>query len=167
MEQQNTIETNSEKIDKILKYQEDGYFFHGSPDSNIEVLEPRKASDTDSENAFNNDEAVFACKTPLVCIFALQKQIDDGVNKKIIPSDSWSFGGRIAKFPKGWKKYLENTNYEGTLYVLPPNSFIHTKGWQAKSKEKVKPTDRIPVSLETFFSLGGKIVWKEDDESDL
>ena len=153
MEKQENFETNSEKTDKILKYQEEGYLFHGSPDNNIEVLEPKLAQDLDPDISFNNDEAVYASRDPLACCsFALPK-----------PSGNWGFDGTNAKFPKKWKEHFEKKQNMGTLYVLPPESFIHTKAWQSKSKEKVKPIDKISVSLETFFSLGGKIVWKEDE----
>lgn len=86
MEKENSFEIPSEKTDKILKHQEDGCLFYDFSDCDIEILESRLAKDTNLEEKFNNDEAVFASKSPLVCIFALQKCIDDGINKKIIPS---------------------------------------------------------------------------------
>ncbi len=141
----------AEVVDRIRDYEKRGFYFHGSQDNKIEVLEPRLAQDLNPEVAFNNDKAIYASRDPLACCsFAIPK-----------PDGSWSFDGRNVKFPKEWKKYFEKTSNMGTLYVLPPNSFIQTKDWQAKSKEKVKPIDRIPVSLETFLSLGGEIIWMD------
>ncbi|MGI6423188.1 MAG: hypothetical protein ACOX0X_01020 [Candidatus Dojkabacteria bacterium] len=150
-------------ISKILDYQKEGYLFHGSTVNNIELLEPRPASDSDLTSTFNNDTAVFATSNPQTCIFALIST--EKVPKEILKGDIWITGNQSSlevKIPAKWKRYMEDN--VGTLYVVPPEKFIkyNDESWQSKSKEAVIPKDKITVRFEHFFRLGGKLVWTEE-----
>lgn len=154
-------DSSESTISTILEYKEQGYLFHGSPQGDISVLEPRESRDANSDNTFNNDCAVFASKLPDACIFAL-------LSKEHIPGNLQN-GQRIsikgykdehlrAEIPAAWKPYMENNT--GTLYILPPETFtLSTPGWQVKSKEAVTPIDKIDVGFDTFQKLGGELIW--------
>lgn len=151
----------SDKIAKILKYKEEGYLFHGSPNPDISVLEPRQANDT-KEKPFNTDTAVYASSNPQVCIAGIVKNSFKGLN------GSWNMGcyeeaSLTAEIPKSWKQFVEKAL--GTLYVLPSKSFTkgNMNGWQEKSLQSIVPVDRINVTFDDFIALGGKVVWKEDE----
>jgi len=153
-------DSSESTISTILEYKEQGYLFHGSPKGEISILEPREAKDTNRDNFFNNDCAVFASKLPDACIFAL-------LSEEHIPKNLLNGQVRIkstqdehlrAEIPAIWKPYMENNT--GTLYVLPPQTFtLNTPGWQVKSKEAVTPIDKIIVGFDTFQKLGGELIW--------
>ena len=151
------------KISKIQEYAKQGYLFHGSTNGNIDVLQPKLANDTDINNPFNNDCAVFASRLPEACIFGL-------ISTKSVPEeildDVTIVVGRnrdrhlFVEIPIKLKPYIENNI--GTLYVLPPATFdLSHIEWQVKSKEEVKPIDKISVGFEDFKNLGGEVIWKE------
>jgi len=155
-------ETDSSEstISTILEYKEQGYLFHGSPQGDISVLEPRESKDANSNNTFNNDCAVFASKLPDACIFALlsEERIPKNLLNGQISIKSTHDGHLKAEIPAAWKPYMENNT--GTLYVLPPETFtLNTPGWQVKSKEAVTPIDKIDVGFDDFKELGGELVW--------
>lgn len=150
----------------INDYQKHGYVFHGSPNPDIKILEPRPATDVDKSNTFNNDTAVFATKNPVASvIFACMSLIN---LPKEIHNRSWSVtqdenGQIVSKIPRIWKEYVEsNTGY---IYVLDGKSFTgegETEGgWQVKSKQPITPTAKILVSFSDFEKLGGKLIWKD------
>ena len=106
-------EVNERAINKILKYKQEGYLFHGSVRADIEVLEPRKAEENNPDRLFNIDNAVFASKLPEVSIiFAC-------LNKSSLPKGQGSEqhsvgipeGGEktVAKIPTRWKETLQNS----------------------------------------------------------
>lgn len=148
-------------LEKILDYKQKGFLFHGSPNGNIKVIEPRAANDADSENEYNNDTAVFAADDPGSSIlFAV-------VNRSIIPDElqkydwevNWELDGKVyAKLSVQWKEILEKNI--GYLYVLPSDSFSKKpEGGQYKSYEKVIPTNVIKVKLKDAIELGITIEW--------
>ncbi len=162
MDFENT-ESFEDTISKILEYKEKGYFFHGSPKSDLDILEPKQSSDVDITNTFNIDCAVFASTIPEACIFSLLGT--DNVPENLLGRTMWvktSLDGHIqAEIPLIWKPYMENNT--GTLYILPPEPFnIKNDEWQVKSKLSVKPIDRISVGFKHFERLGGKLVWEEE-----
>jgi len=150
-------DSSESTISTILEYKEQGYLFHGSPQEDISVLEPRESRDANSDNTFNNDCAVFASKLPDTCIFALlsEENIPENLLGGQIRIKSTQDGHLKAEIPAAWKPYMENNT--GTLYILPPETFtLSTPGWQVKSKEAVTPIDKIDVGFYTFQELGGE-----------
>jgi hypothetical protein len=147
-------------ISKILEYKEKGYLFHGSTEKDIKVIEPRHATDTDPNNTFNNDFAVFASTIPDTCIFGL-------LNTDSVPANLLDGSIKVGtnkenhlevEIPLSWRQYMEDNT--GTLYILPSESFEERGfGWQVKSKTSVKPVDKIFVTFKHFEALGGKIIW--------
>lgn len=140
-------------VNKILEYKKQGYLFHGSPEANITKLEPRPAADTDKAMTFNNDTAVFATNRPeMAAIFAI-------MNFKVLKvKGTWSVNALeivTAKIPKPWYKDLKAIT--GYLYILPSVTFKDKLDYQYKSKVAVEPIEKIPVTLDTFIRLGGKI----------
>ncbi len=156
------------RIKSLQEFERQGFVFHGSPNGNISILEPRLAADIDKSNLFNNDTAVFAALSPMAAILIACMSLT------LVPPEKrkefWSIGSsdkdnRIcARIPSKWKPFVI-TNH-GFVYVLPGESFKgkNESGWQAKSKSAVVPTARIEVSFEDFERSGGVIEWKEGDE---
>ena len=158
----------SSGIKKLIKYQEQGYVFHGSSISGIDILEPREATDTDETREFNIDTAIFASSSIAASIiFAC-------MGKNTIPpqvrNGTWSVGssgkkgGIVSKIPSKWRPYILNNR--GYVYVLLGDTFINkcTGGWQVKSKTAVKPIDVIEVCFGDFEKLGGVIQWQDDSQ---
>ena len=153
----NTLNNGVEPTDtitKILKYQEEGYVFHGSEDPDIATLEPRLAKGIGS---FNADTAVYASTNPQVCIMGI-----------IRSRSSWCLGKNdrgslTAEIPISWKPLVEKGH--GTLYVLPSESFVsgNVEGWQVKSQVPVMPVDKVDVTFDDYLALGGKVAWKEKE----
>jgi hypothetical protein len=148
-------------LKKLLDYKKQGYVFHGSPKSDIEVFFPRKAVDDDKNNTYNNDTAVFATTYPQACIiFACLNSLNnklDSVRFSVYLSDD---GDIVSDIDNSLKNHTRNLS--GYLYVLPKDSFVYendNEGWQVKSKEIVKPIDRIRVVFSDYTLLGGKIKW--------
>lgn len=146
-------------ISKILNYKKEGYLFHGSPNPDITVLEPRQANDSD-KNIYNSDNAVYASDNPLVCIIGIVENSFKGL-PGTFGLGSYGNGPLIAEIPKSWKERVEKSS--GNLYILPPESFEKgsVRGWQWKSFQSVAPVDKILVTLNDFIALGGKVVWTE------
>ncbi len=114
--------TTSEKIAKILKYKEEGHYFHSSPNPNITILEPRQASDVTGD-AFNSDLAVYASDTPQICVKGIVNAYQNRVGIwGIYPEKKDTL---VAKIPKSWKSEVEKC--VGFLYVLPSESFTIDK----------------------------------------
>jgi hypothetical protein len=154
--------SNTEKISKIREYEQQGYVFHGSP-YDLEIIEPKPSKDSNKENTFNTDTAIFGSHNPQVCIFSL---LDPQSIKNFSPGLSWSAGtgkdGNItARIPQKIKPLVES--YSGFLYVLEPTLFTKKKGWTLKSYDKIEPTDKIPITFEDFTALGGKVEWKDNN----
>jgi hypothetical protein len=149
------------RMKKLLNYKDQGYVFHGSPKSNIEIFVPRKAIDNDKENTFNNDTAVFATTYPEACIiFACLNKLEDKLDSirfAVYLSDN---GYIVTDIEKKLKPYLKNLY--GYIYVLPKDTFVYendNEGWQVKSKESIKPVDVIKVVFSDYSNLAGKINW--------
>jgi hypothetical protein len=151
-------------VQKLKKYQEEGFVFHGSLNPNIEILEPRKAHDNDSKNTFNNDTAVFASIDPIPAVlFAtldfsdLPKEISNGIWG--IGSDEKT-GKLVATIPLIFKPYLQGKS--GYIYVMKGSDLpLKQPGgsWMVKSKSAVKPIDKVKVYFEDFEKIGGEITW--------
>jgi hypothetical protein len=50
---------------------------------------------------------------------------------------------------------------QGDVYVFNKEPFTLKRHWYVKSKESVKPIDKIEVEFKDFEKLGGVIEWKE------
>lgn len=163
---QSTIDTET-SIRKLEKYKEQGYVFHGSPDCDLDVLEPRKAVDTvDMENVYNNDTAVYAAIEPSCSILFAT------LPPETLPADlfkapwtmrrSYLSNAITARIPYEWREYVLNSC--GTVYVLPKETFdVESDRWQTKSKESVIPIDSVLVTFQDFEKLGGRIDWDFHD----
>lgn len=145
---------------RLKKLQKEGYLFHGSPTSDIQILAPRLARDADSSQGFNNDTAIFASKDfvgPIIFAICDRKHIPEEL-KDLSWGLGWYNNKAIASLPKQWKQYL--TDKTGYIYVLPPNTFEPSpQGNQLKSKEAVTPIESIPVTIEDFLEAEGQINW--------
>jgi hypothetical protein len=156
-------------VDKLLEYEKQGYVFHGSSYKDIEILEPRLNQDPNAESDFDNDTAVFAARVAsLAVIFACATE--NSVPKEIWDSRSWVWSVSLAdynntsritaKISIEWKPYI--TKSHGYVYVLERENFILEEGLQVKSREPVRPVDKIEVGFNDFEKLGGVVEWKED-----
>ena len=156
----------NDTIKHLLKYQNEGFVFHGSPNPDIKILEPRPATDVDKSNAFNNDTAIFATRRPEASVIFGCMSLAN--LPKAIHNGSWSVGQEngetiVSKIPKVWKEYVSNNT--GYVYVLDGKDFSgegETEGgWQVKSKNSAVPIARVKVSFSDFEKLGGKLIWKD------
>lgn len=151
-------------ITKIHEYAAGGYLFHGSPDPNIEIFEPRQAVDENRADEFNNDNAVFASPTPASALIFSLIHFPEGTEPEIARR-SWGVdmtpSGPIARMPKVWEEIIKNN--KGVLYVLPADTFTFSRhNLQAKSHQVVTPFAKVPISFADFLALGGKVEFSED-----
>ncbi len=159
----NKVDDNQEILsasEKLLDYQSQGYLFHGSPNMNIEILEPRKSKEVDPRKEFNIDTAVFASSSALLTIIfgavPERNRLPEEIRAKTWHTD-WPDGKISSRIPKEWKEFvMKNIGY---VYILPKDTFTENKGLQYKSKLAVKPIDKIPVTLSDFIEMGGKVEW--------
>ncbi len=145
--------------EKLKLYAEQGFLFHGSPENDLIVLEPREASDLDVNKTFNADMAVFATDIPSAAVlFSVVGNFPENVS-----AGNWSVDlsadkiNVVAKIPAVWKEYVENQS--GSVYILNKESFDEKEDAQWKSHSNVVPQDKVPVHLNDYFELGGKIEW--------
>lgn len=148
----------------LKKYPKELHLFHGSPNSEILVLEPRPASDVDKSNTFNNDTAVFASDNITSCVlFAVMR--DRSKLPNTVRDGTWSVyweedNSVTAEIPKKWQPHLPLIT--GYLYILPKETFLENKGNQWKSKEVVKPIAKIKVNFQDYLDLGGNVTWTKE-----
>lgn len=158
----------TDNVSKILKYKEEGYYFHGSANSEIEILEPRPSEEHDMGNdEFSKDNAVFGSPNPQACIFSLMnldevpEEEKTGTTFTVLEDKN---GNLVSKLPRKFEKYIRKNI--GTLYILPSATFIDGEEiknrWQSKSLESVTPIDKISVNIDDFIALGGEVIWKEN-----
>lgn len=157
-----TIEQVSETpCEKLTRYKKASFLFHGSHNGNIKTIEPRQSDDSSGSDSFNVDKAVFASNRPeSTIIFALirpdleyPKELG-GVGFTV----EWVDTQVIAWIDPKLKPFVESAT--GYVYVLPPETFIRGAGPQFKSTTEVVPEDVIEVSLDDYFTLGGKLRWE-------
>lgn len=160
------MNSKSTSYEQLLDYQKQGFVFHGSTNPNITTLEPKPATDTDKDNTFNNDTAIFATPLPSASVIFSCMSID--IALKEAGGGTWSVsqdkkGNIIAKIPKKWQPYV--TNNSGHVYVLDSSSFPKIEetngGWQVKSKQAVTPIAKVEVTFSDFEKLGGILFWKD------
>lgn len=134
----------------LIRLKDMGFLFHGSSNSDIQQLEPRYTFDPKSDT--NTDTAVFATdNVTWSTIFGVY-----GGHKGW--STSVTDGDVVAKIPLKDKDLVEGS--AGTVYVLPRKSFEEPNtGSQYKSYETVTPLNKVDVTVEDFYNLGGKIEW--------
>ena len=159
---------NLTSLKSLKEYVSQGFVFHGSPNGNISILEPRPAVDIDKSNAFNNDTAVFASLSPIAAILiACMSFVPIPPEKR---KGSWSIGSSdkdnciTARIPSKWRPFI--TTNHGFVYVLSGESFRgeNESGWQAKTKSAVVPISKFEVAFEDFERLGGLIEWMGEEE---
>ncbi|MDP3697262.1 MAG: hypothetical protein Q8R55_04525 [Candidatus Taylorbacteria bacterium] len=130
---------------------------HGSPNRDLEVLEPRQANDTAKESG--NKKAVYAVTDPVMAIFfAIQNR--EKINGTI-ESGTWDnpeTGEQEYKF-----KIPKNTQAtfwtQGVIYIFDKNNFTtekdnagHSSGeWTSDST--AKPIAKIEIKPEDFQYL--------------
>ncbi|HSX39136.1 MAG TPA: hypothetical protein VLI92_00920 [Candidatus Saccharimonadales bacterium] len=141
---------NETTVQYLERLKDLGYLFHGSPKDTITELEPRTSHDPHSKE--NTDTAVFATNNPTwTVIFGLYDR-----------GKTWKTSGIerniIASIPEEAKEQLKHA--VGTVYVLSPETFSEsTHLEQYKSYKPVKPIQKISVTLDDFYELGGKVEW--------
>ncbi len=147
---------------KLQEYKKRGFVFHGSPNPDIKILEPRPSREVDPKRTFNLDTAVFADKnfiSPI--IFAV-------VNRPKLIEFAGDYTWHVrwdpetfiptAILPSKWEELIKNST--GTVYVLAGDTFTLENGAQKKSRVAVTPTDRVEVTLNDYLEAGGKIIFE-------
>jgi hypothetical protein len=124
--------------------------FHGSNNTQINQLDPRYTLDKNSEE--NTDTALFATSNiTWSTIFGVY----GGYNGW---STSVTDGEVTARIPSRDKELVENTT--STVYILPKDTFMKSgEGQQYKSYESVMPIEKVSVTVQDYYDLGGKIEW--------
>jgi len=147
---------------KLQEYKKRGFVFHGSPNPDIKILEPRPSREVDPKRTFNLDTAVFADKnfiSPIV--FSL---VDRNKFRELHGDYTWYIywdketNLPTAKIPAKWKDSV--TSAKGIVYVLPGDTFVYEEGSQKKSRVEVTPSDRVEVTLNDYLEAGGKIIFE-------
>jgi hypothetical protein len=163
--EEDKTEKELSNIERLLEYEKQGYVFHGSPRKGVEILEPKLSRDVREGRDFNNDTAVFGTeRADEAIIYACVDR--SSVPKEIERNMSWSVGTPansshiIARIPIEWKPYVIKGS--GHVYVFNKEPFTLKRHWHVKSKEPVKPIDRVEVEFSDFEKLGGVVGWKED-----
>ena len=134
----------------LTRLKEMGFLFHGSNNAQIEELEPRYTLDKHSEE--NTDTAVFATSNVSWTIIHGVYGGHKGWSTRV------KNGEVAAKIPAKDKDLVENTI--GTVYVLAKDTFEKSgNGEQYKSYKAVKPIQKVTVTLNDYYDLGGKIEW--------
>lgn len=137
------------------------YLFHGSSNTNIPELEPRKASDSTGRE--------WACDT---AVYA-DRAIGMAVRMALIPpKEQWKNGDRVKfRDTPGNPQILrliipdEMKLVDGVVYVLPRNGFEPDPqgGRQMKSKEPVKTLGKVPIILTDYTEGMGGLVMKASE----
>ncbi|MCL4417197.1 MAG: hypothetical protein M1268_00790 [Patescibacteria group bacterium] len=139
-------ETPAQRLEQFKKR---GFLFHGSSNNSIDTLEPK--STYDPKTPRNTDTAVFATDniawTTIFGIYGGHTEWSTDVENGIV----------TAKIPIKDRELIEKTT--GTVYVLPKEPFDEQHGEQYKSHKPVKPTEKVSVTLNDFYELGGRIEW--------
>jgi hypothetical protein len=130
-------------------------FYHGSPNSDLEELEPRPVSFLEDKQ-----ELLFACPDIAGATLFLTRIYDD-ISKKGYSHD----GYYIVIGDK--EKFLE-MDKGGTVYVLPDASFTTDErfwGREWGSKEKLKPIHKIHFgsSLRAMIENGVKVYFTDPE----
>jgi hypothetical protein len=159
---------NNSNIEILENYSKQGYLFHGSPNGEIEILEPRPANDIDRNNEFNNDNAIFATDnlTSSIIFGVVSRDYLPEDIKRFMWATNWATENGVtevtAKVHESWKFFIENYG-KGYVYVLSTETFKEKSGSQRKSKESVKPIDKVDVNLNDFYKAGGKLIFMTEE----
>lgn len=152
METQGNVERqpNESTSQYLTRLKEMGFLFHGSDNNDIKELEPRYTVDINSEE--NTDTAVFATSditwTTIFGVYGGHKGWSTRVKDNEV----------TAKIPFRDKEIVESTS--GTVYVLPKDTFKKSgESTQYKSHEAVTPIEKVSVTVQDYYDLGGKIEW--------
>ena len=122
-------------------------FYHGSPNRDLEELEPRPASFLEGKQ-----ELLFACPDIAGATLFLTRMYDDNSKKGY---DNGTYFFVIADKDK----FLE-LDKGGTVYVLPDASFTTDErfwGREWSTKEKLKPVNKIHFYSSLSAMLDNKV----------
>jgi hypothetical protein len=162
--EEDKTEKELSNLERLVEYEKQGYVFHGSSRKDIEILQPRLSRDVREGRDFNNDTAVFGTeRADEAIIYACVDR--SAMPKEIERNMSWSVGSSpdssyiIARIPIECKPYVIKGS--GHIYVFNKEHFTLKRHWHVKSKESVKPIDKIEVEFKDFEKLGGIVEWKE------
>ncbi len=155
------VEKDEVTIQYLERMRKSGFLFHGTgnPDR-IEIFEPRKASDPETE--WNADTAVYASSEPVwSSIFALYKG-KSSWSTSVTTDENGRIKSITARIPEKYRDQL--LEEKGLVYVLPKDSFERQNGKSAqyKSKTAVKPISSVEVCLQDYYDMGGKIEWTSE-----
>ncbi len=143
-------------VEYLKRLENSGEFvFHGSPNRDIAVMEPRPATDT-SGDSFKNDTAVFADARSAYAILRALIPSRDKV------SGDWTLSTGMRKGIPEIQASEDIARMFGTergmVYVMPKKDFEESKDLvQWKSKNPEKPFYKVEVGIEDYKSVGGKI----------
>jgi len=145
-QEKNIVESTIEKMSpgkkRLLKLGKTGnYVFHGSPNGDIKMLEPRRCKVENSD-----DSLVFATEAPEVAIFRSM------ISRNIFPDDdnyASLFGMRRGKLyfevsPSVFKEL--NNSKEGYVYVIPKSEFKKLSKIELVLHEPIQPVEVIRVT---------------------
>lgn len=145
-----------EVLDPRLGIKTRGYLFHGSPNGEIELLEPRQAlhhGKPDGEPAVCAAEDVYRS----IFISLLNRSVLGDEAKSA--GSGWSRDGNGPTIYKATKNLLDAAKTsKGYLYLLNPNDFAwvelddpkHGKKRELRSNKPVRPVGKIKVRLTDF-----------------
>lgn len=163
------IETSTERqegesaVQYLERMRDAGYLFHGSGNPNkMEMLEPRKANDPNSE--WNSDTAVYASSEPVwSSVFAIYKG-GTSWRTTVSTDEHGKIKRMVAYMPEPYR--LQAEKERGYVYILPPNTFESDvdNRLQHKSKIAVKPISAVEVNLQDYYDMGGQVEWVKTPE---
>lgn len=130
----------------------EGYLLHGSKQRS-ELLEPRRAWDTDPSNLVGNQTAIYAARNLRIPIVMALIAIKDG-------STAW-----LHEYSDDGKAiYLSGTNFTftpGFVYVLPADGFVEIRDEQGRtdivSFGSVIPAECMCVTPDILHHLNHRI----------
>lgn len=142
--------------EEFLKFlvEEKNVLLHGSPNADLEILEPRRANDAAKESG--NKEAVYAVTDPVLAIFhAIQdrEKIDGAVESET--RDNSETGEQEYKFSMP-KRSLESEPWKtGMIYIFNKDDFKPEEdggelSGEWTSEEEVKSIAKIEVRPDDF-----------------
>lgn len=150
-------------VQYLERMRDTGYLFHGSGNPNrMEVLEPRKANDSNSE--WNSDTAIYASSEPVwSAVFAVYKG-NFSWRTSVSTDEEGRINHLVAYLPESYRPKAEQER--GYVYVLPPETFERESesGIQHKSKTAVRPIAAVEVTLQDYYDMGGQVEWTASPE---
>lgn len=144
--------SNTDCIAKLRDYLAQGYLLHGSKEK-LEIIEPRKAADTDPERTTGQAFAVYAERSDIRVPILMALFAEKDPSKKSWRSSYSAHGDGPMKV--GGENYTFSPGY---VYVLPSETFTiegEEQDHEFISEVSVIPKDVISVDPSILSELDG------------